>query len=83
MAEFNMDAGGLDYYDISNIERFSVAQEIRPHNTSPYGGCQTVKCINAGCPCDQAYPYGDQSGCGKDEPVKACPSGDFTITYCP
>ncbi|KIM79148.1 hypothetical protein PILCRDRAFT_823727 [Piloderma croceum F 1598] len=84
LAEFNLDSGGLDYYDISNIEGYSIAQEIQPHNTSPYGGCQTVECTSATCPCSQAYPPGDESGCGNDEPVKSCPSsGAFTITYCP
>jgi len=83
MAEFNLDSGDLDYYDISNIEGFSIAQEIQPHNTSPYGGCQTVECTEVTCSCGEAYPPGDESGCGSDEPVKSCPSGDFTITYCP
>jgi len=84
MSEFNLDSGGLDYYDISNIEGYTIAQQIQPHNTSPYGGCQTVKCTSSTCPCDQAYPPGDKSGCGNDRPVKSCPSsGAFTITYCP
>ncbi|KZP26538.1 hypothetical protein FIBSPDRAFT_819570 [Athelia psychrophila] len=84
MAEFNLDSGGLDYYDISNIEGYTVAQEIVAHNTSPYGGCGTVECTSANCACSQAYPIGDPSGCGNDAPVRACPSsGAFTITYCP
>ncbi|THH11888.1 hypothetical protein EW146_g7877 [Bondarzewia mesenterica] len=82
MTEFNMDSSSLDYYDISNIRGYTVAQSIHPHNTSPYGGCQTVSCSSANCPCDQAYPIGNEAGCGStvDSPVKACPSGDFTIT---
>ncbi|EJU05205.1 hypothetical protein DACRYDRAFT_19781 [Dacryopinax primogenitus] len=79
MTEFNMDAGGLAYYDISNIEAFSIAQQIAPAG----GGCQTVTCTSANCPCSQAYPPGDESGCGDDAPVKACSDQDFTITYCP
>ncbi|KZP12385.1 hypothetical protein FIBSPDRAFT_1050103 [Athelia psychrophila] len=84
MSEFNLDSGGLDYYDISNIEGYTIAQEIVAHGTSSFGGCGTVECTSASCACSQAYPVGDPSGCGDDAPVKSCPSaGDFTITYCP
>ncbi|KZO97718.1 hypothetical protein CALVIDRAFT_562619 [Calocera viscosa TUFC12733] len=79
MCEFNMDSGGLAYYDISNIEAYSIAQQIAPAD----GSCQTVTCTSANCPCSQAYPVGDESGCGDDAPVKACGDQDFTITYCP
>ncbi|KAF8709353.1 hypothetical protein RHS03_02677, partial [Rhizoctonia solani] len=81
MAEFNMNAGGLNYYDISNILSYTVAQQI---STS----CGSVTCTSAGCPCNQAYRPGDTSGtCGGtgpvDQAVRACGSNDFTITYCP
>ncbi|KZO97732.1 hypothetical protein CALVIDRAFT_597221 [Calocera viscosa TUFC12733] len=79
MCEFNMDSGGLAYYDISNIRAYSIAQQIAPAD----GSCQTVTCTSADCPCSQAYPVGDESGCGDDAPVKACGDQDFTITYCP
>ncbi|KZO97731.1 Osmotin, thaumatin-like protein [Calocera viscosa TUFC12733] len=76
-----MDAGGLAYYDISNIEGYTVPQEIIPST----GECATVTCTSATCPCDQAYPVGNEQGCGAvvDLPVKACASQDFTIIYCP
>ncbi|EJU05207.1 hypothetical protein DACRYDRAFT_98063 [Dacryopinax primogenitus] len=79
MTEFTMDSEGLAYYDISNIEAFFIAQQIAPADSS----CQTVTCTSANCPCSQAYPVGDESGCRDDAPVKACFGQDFTITYCP
>ncbi|KZT51677.1 Osmotin, thaumatin-like protein [Calocera cornea HHB12733] len=81
MVEFNMDAGGLAYYDISNIEGYTVPQEIIPSS----GECATVTCTSATCPCDQAYPVGNEQGCGAviDLPVKACSVQDFTVVYCP
>ncbi|KAG8770386.1 hypothetical protein FRC12_004294, partial [Ceratobasidium sp. 428] len=81
MVEFNMNAGGLNYYDISNIQAYSVAQAVS-------SSCGSVTCTSAGCPCNQAYRPGDTSGtCGGtgpvDQAVRACGGGDFTITYCP
>ncbi|KAL8287654.1 hypothetical protein RQP46_003512 [Phenoliferia psychrophenolica] len=77
-AEFNMNGDSNDYYDISNIRGFSTGLRIAPHNTSPYGGCQTVVCRSPDCPCDQAFPYGQQNpSCN---PRYACPAGDFTVT---
>ncbi|KAG8790377.1 hypothetical protein FRC12_012016, partial [Ceratobasidium sp. 428] len=81
MVEFNMNAGGLNYYDISNIQAYSVAQSVS-------SSCGSVTCTSAGCPCNQAYRPGDTSGtCGGtgpvDQAVRACGGSDFTITYCP
>ncbi|QRV88016.1 pathogenesis-related protein PR5K (thaumatin family) [Ceratobasidium sp. AG-Ba] len=81
MTEFNMNAGGLNYYDISNIQAYSVPQKIT-------SGCDSLICTSAGCPCNQAYRPGDMSGtCGGtgpvDQAVRACSKSDFTITYCP
>ncbi|KAG9091509.1 hypothetical protein FS749_016486, partial [Ceratobasidium sp. UAMH 11750] len=81
MTEFNMNSNGLNYYDISNIQAYSVAQSIS-------SSCGSVTCTSAGCPCNQAYRPGDTSGtCGGigpiDQAVRACGGSDFTITYCP
>ncbi|QRV88015.1 COP8 protein [Ceratobasidium sp. AG-Ba] len=82
MVEFNMNANSnLNYYDISNIQAYSVAQSVS-------SSCGSVTCTSAYCPCNQAYRPGDTSGtCGGtgpvDQAVRACAGGDFTITYCP
>ncbi|KAH7335040.1 hypothetical protein B0J17DRAFT_97672 [Rhizoctonia solani] len=57
MAEFNMDQKDKHYYDISNIQAFTVAQRINAG-----GNCQTVTCNSANCPCDQAYGIGNMAG---------------------
>ncbi|KAG8745623.1 hypothetical protein FRC10_007514 [Ceratobasidium sp. 414] len=41
-----MNAGGLNWYDISNIQAYSVPQQI---STS----CGSVTCTSATCPCNQ------------------------------
>jgi len=84
MTEFNLDSGSFytpQAYDISNIQGFTVPQAIIPSDKS----CASVHCMNANCACSQAYPVGDESGCGSDYPVKACGAGDkaFDIVYCP
>ncbi|KAH7335054.1 hypothetical protein B0J17DRAFT_672508 [Rhizoctonia solani] len=81
MTEFNMDASGLNYYDISNIQAYTVAQRIS-------SSCGSVTCTSASCSCEQAYGIGNTAGtCSgsstRDRPVRACGGGDFTITYCP
>ncbi|CAE6444291.1 unnamed protein product [Rhizoctonia solani] len=81
MAEFNMNSGGLNWYDISNILAYTVPQKIS-------SSCDSVTCTSAGCPCNQAYRPGDKTGtCGGtgplDQAVRACGGNDFTITYCP
>ncbi|KAG9100043.1 hypothetical protein FRC07_010452, partial [Ceratobasidium sp. 392] len=68
MTEFNMNSNGLNYYDISNIQAFTVAQKIASN-------CGSVTCGGAQCPCNQsrnhkAYRPGDTSGtCGGTGPV--------------
>ncbi|KAJ7454575.1 hypothetical protein B0H11DRAFT_2043877 [Mycena galericulata] len=74
---------GQDDYDISNIQGFSVAQQIIPDS-----GCSTVTCTSENCPCDQAYRPGDTSGtCGGTGPVdqatRVCGSSGYTVVYCP
>ncbi|KAG8776705.1 hypothetical protein FRC12_000771 [Ceratobasidium sp. 428] len=65
MVEFNMNSGGLNWYDISNIQAFTVAQKIQAG-----AGCDAVSCGAANCPCKQAYRPGDTSGtCGGSGPV--------------
>ncbi|KAG8776704.1 hypothetical protein FRC12_000770 [Ceratobasidium sp. 428] len=83
MTEFNMNANGLNYYDISNIQAFTVAQKIQAGS-----GCNTVTCNSANCPCDQAYAIGNTAGTcpgssTPDRPVRACGKPNFTVTYCP
>ncbi|KAG8698780.1 hypothetical protein FRC08_005704 [Ceratobasidium sp. 394] len=64
MVEFNMNSNGLNYYDISNIQAFTMAQKIAAGS-----GCNTVTCGGANCPCKQAYRPGDISGtCGGTGP---------------
>ncbi|KAG9107308.1 hypothetical protein FRC07_008649, partial [Ceratobasidium sp. 392] len=49
MTEFNMNAyNGLNFYDISNIQAYTVPQKIE-------SGCadQTVTCTSANCACNQ------------------------------
>ncbi|CAE6455839.1 unnamed protein product [Rhizoctonia solani] len=82
MTEFNMNAGGLNYYDISNIQAYTVHQRIEA------SGCQTVTCTSPSCPCYQAYGIGNTAGTWPgsstpDRAVKACGMANFTITYCP
>ncbi|KAF9514430.1 hypothetical protein BS47DRAFT_1485032 [Hydnum rufescens UP504] len=71
-------------YDISNINGFSVGQQI------DVPGCDTVTCASSSCPCNQAYPPGNLAGtCPNegtiDNPVRGCGAGNiaFTIVYCP
>ncbi|KAJ7291826.1 hypothetical protein C8J57DRAFT_1274028 [Mycena rebaudengoi] len=90
MTEFTFDSpniNGQHEYDISNIQGFSVAQQIIPD-----GGCSTVTCTKVNCPCNQAYRPNDISGtCGGTGPVdqarRFCACGDsaigFTVIYCP
>ncbi|KAJ6631791.1 hypothetical protein B0H10DRAFT_1975201 [Mycena sp. CBHHK59/15] len=86
MTEWTFDSpniGGQTDYDISNIQGFSVPQQILPPS-----GCPVVTCTSAGCPCDQAYRPGDTSGtCGGTGPVdqatRVCASAGYTIVYCP
>ncbi|KAJ3931525.1 MAG: hypothetical protein NXY57DRAFT_1039129 [Lentinula lateritia] len=82
ITEFNLDTGDFytpQAYDISNIQGFTQSIEIAA------AGCDTVTCTNVNCGCTEAYPPGDESGCGDDSPVRACGAGNiaFTITFCP
>ncbi|KAJ7291816.1 hypothetical protein C8J57DRAFT_1588534 [Mycena rebaudengoi] len=82
MTEFTFDSpniNGQNDYDISNIQGFSVAQQIIPD-----GGCSTVTCTNVNCPCNQAYRPNDISGtCGGTGPVdqatRVCASSGYSI----
>lgn len=84
MTEWTMDSGGLDYYDISNIQGFSVEMNITPSNSA----CESKSCTSVDCSCTEAYAPGNTSGqCGgtgpKDEAVAACPVGaSYTVVYC-
>ncbi|KAJ6549084.1 hypothetical protein DFH09DRAFT_1366931 [Mycena vulgaris] len=86
MTEWTFDSakiGGQNDYDISNIQGFSVPQQIIPD-----GGCSVVTCTNEGCPCDQAYRPGDISGtCGDTGPLdqasRVCGTSGYTVVYCP
>ncbi|KAJ7872554.1 hypothetical protein B0H13DRAFT_2349428 [Mycena leptocephala] len=65
-------------YNISNIQGFSVAQQIIPNSGA------VVTCTSATCPCDQAYRPGDTSGtCGGTGPVdqatRVGASGGYTV----
>ncbi|KAJ7493057.1 hypothetical protein B0H11DRAFT_1859027 [Mycena galericulata] len=82
VTEFNLDTGSqytAQSYDISNIQGFTQSRSL------PKGPTHTMTCTNATCGCANAYPVGDTTGCGDDEPVQACGPGDvaFTITFCP
>ncbi|KAF8321166.1 Osmotin, thaumatin-like protein [Clavulina sp. PMI_390] len=84
MSEFNLDASGLSYYDISNIEGFSVGQKIVA------AGGDTQECKAASCPCTSAYGVGNTAGtcAGSSTPDRAVratgtANAAFTITYCP
>ncbi|KAJ7494231.1 hypothetical protein B0H11DRAFT_2392399 [Mycena galericulata] len=71
--------GGQDDYDISNIQGFSVAQQIIPDS-----GCDTVTCTSVDCPCNEAYRPGDTSGtCGGtgplDQATRTCGSSGYTV----
>ncbi|KAJ7081136.1 hypothetical protein B0H15DRAFT_953151 [Mycena belliarum] len=82
MTEWTFDSpniGGQTDYDISNIQGYSVPQQIIPD-----GGCSVVTCTSQGCPCDQAYRPGDTSGtCGGTGPVdqatRVCGSSGYTV----
>ncbi|KAJ7166540.1 hypothetical protein C8R43DRAFT_986304 [Mycena crocata] len=76
--------GGKHDYDISNIQGFSVAQQIIPDPS----GCETLTCTNVNCPCNEAYRPNDTSGtCGGtgplDQATRVCGSSGFTVVYCP
>ncbi|KAE9400365.1 Osmotin, thaumatin-like protein [Gymnopus androsaceus JB14] len=82
MTEFNLDTGSAytaQNYDISNIQGFTQSISIEA------AGCDTVTCTSADCGCSEAYPIGDESGCGDDLANRACGPGGiaFTITFCP
>ncbi|KAJ7586775.1 hypothetical protein C8J56DRAFT_1026921 [Mycena floridula] len=86
MTEWTFDSaniGGRTDYDISNIQGFSVAQQIIPTS-----GGDVLTCTSAGCPCNEAYRPGDTSGtCGGTGPVdqatRVSGSSAFTVVYCP
>ncbi|KAJ8091099.1 hypothetical protein AAF712_007686 [Marasmius tenuissimus] len=80
--EYNLDSGNQftpQSYDISNIQGFT--QSI----STGAAGCQTVTCKDVNCPCNQAYRPGDTTGCGSDQPVRACGAGNiaFNVVFCP
>ncbi|KAJ3968900.1 hypothetical protein EV361DRAFT_923757 [Lentinula raphanica] len=82
VGEFNLDTGDTyaqQAYDISNIQGFTQAMSIS------LDGCDEVACSSASCACTDAYPPGDETGCGNDSPVRACGAGAIpaTITFCP
>lgn len=87
MTEWTFDSpniGGNHDYDISNIQGYSVPQQIIPDA----GGCDWLTCTSVNCPCDQAYRPGDTSGtCGGtqpiDRPTRVCGGYGFTVVYCP
>ncbi|KAJ6490111.1 hypothetical protein C8R45DRAFT_1097066 [Mycena sanguinolenta] len=82
MTEWDFDAasiGGQTDYDISNIQGYSVAQEIIPGVSGA-----TVTCTSEDCPCNEAYRPGDISGtCGGTGPVdqatRVGASSDYTV----
>ncbi|KAJ6452460.1 hypothetical protein C8R45DRAFT_1040704 [Mycena sanguinolenta] len=86
MTEWTFDSsniGGNTDYDISNIQGFSVGQQIIPGVSGA-----TVTCTSADCPCNEAYRPGDTSGtCGGTGPVdqatRVGASSDYTVVYCP
>jgi len=80
--EYNLDTGSIwtaQAYDISNIQGFTQSVSIGAK------GCQSTTCTSVKCPCTQAYPPGDISGCGNDSPVRGCGAGNivFWVTFCP
>ncbi|KAF7329493.1 COP8 protein [Mycena kentingensis (nom. inval.)] len=85
MTEFNFDLvknHGQTDYDISNIQGFSVAQQIIPESG------ETVTCQDVNCPCNESYRPGDISGtCGGTGPVDQATrlgaSAGYTVVYCP
>ncbi|KAJ4496298.1 hypothetical protein C8J55DRAFT_16280 [Lentinula edodes] len=82
IGEFNLDTGDIyaaQAYDISNIQGYTQAMSIQLQ------GCDTVTCTSEDCSCSNAYPPGDETGCGDDSPVRACGAGAIpaTITFCP
>jgi len=82
MLEYNLDTGSNwtpQAYDISNIQGFTQSVSIGAN------GCQSTTCKAVNCPCTQAYPPGDTTGCGNDSPVRACGAGNigFWVTFCP
>ncbi|KAJ7138814.1 hypothetical protein C8R46DRAFT_1136281 [Mycena filopes] len=87
MTEWNFNAasiGGVNDYDISNIQGFSVAQQIVPDN----GGGAVVTCKDVNCPCNEAYRPGDISGtCGGtgplDQATRTSGVAGYTVVYCP
>ncbi|KIY49056.1 hypothetical protein FISHEDRAFT_28287, partial [Fistulina hepatica ATCC 64428] len=77
LTEFNLDTGNTyaeQAYDISNIQGYTQALAIAAE------GCDTVTCTSEDCPCSEAYPVGDMTGCGDDAPVRACGAGDISFT---
>ncbi|KJA20564.1 hypothetical protein HYPSUDRAFT_88659 [Hypholoma sublateritium FD-334 SS-4] len=83
VTEYNLDTGSEftpQAYDISNIQGFTQSIQIQVSD-----GCDTVTCTNVNCGCTEAFPPGDESGCGNDSPVRGCSAGDktWTVTFCP
>ena len=73
LAEFALSGwNGLDFYDISLVDGFSL-----PIKIAPGGGCKTLVC-NAK-PCDDGYNFSSD-----DTKTNSCSAGpDYAITYCP
>ncbi|KAI5476805.1 hypothetical protein MNV49_007262 [Pseudohyphozyma bogoriensis] len=61
MTEFNLDTGSFwtpSAYDLSNIQGFTQSLSIAAD------GGDTVTCTTVDCACNQAYPPGNEQGCG-------------------
>ncbi|KAJ7848059.1 hypothetical protein B0H14DRAFT_3453422 [Mycena olivaceomarginata] len=81
MTELTFDSAKLNGKhdnDISNIQGFSIPQQIIPDSGT------VLTCTSAGCPCNEAYRPGDTSGtCGgtgpKDQATRVSGASGFTV----
>lgn len=79
LAEFNMPAGGQDFYDISLVDGFNLPMSITPIGGS---GCRQLNClnnINDACPAELKVKW-DQWTVGCKGPCVAFGKPEFCCT---
>ncbi|KAJ7855477.1 hypothetical protein B0H14DRAFT_3449006 [Mycena olivaceomarginata] len=81
MTEWTSDSaniGGKTFYDISNIQGFSIGQQIIPGVSGDIVTCPVNDCL-----CTEAY-RSDPSTCGGTDPDEAThigASSEYTVVY--
>ncbi|KAI4357139.1 hypothetical protein L6164_001106 [Bauhinia variegata] len=82
LAEFSLNQGNNDYYDISLVDGFNIPMGFYPRN----GGCRQLTCaanINLSCPNELKRPGGCLSACKASGNCGPSSSSNFFKQKCP